>query len=213
MFHHHFFHTHGDRVPRSREDFNRDDIQRERGGFGCGKRGRHAGFGGGPWGRGERGPGMGGGRERLFDGGDLRLIVLQLLAEKPSYGYELIKTMEEKLSGGYAPSPGVIYPTLTLLEEEGLTSSSMDGGKKVFTVTDAGQATLAEHKARLDAINSRVEQAGKVFGRGRSPQIMQAFMSLRSAVKAKASRGGLTKEQIAAIAAAIETAAKTIDNV
>ncbi len=213
MFHHHFFHTHSERGPRTREDFGRGDTEHTHGGFGCGKRGRHAGFGGGPWGRGERGPGMGGGRERLFDGGDLRLIVLQLLAERPSYGYELIKTMEEKLSGGYAPSPGVIYPTLTMLEEEGLTSSSTEGGKKVFTVTDAGNATLAEHKARLDAINSRVEQAGKVFGRGRSPQIMQAFMSLRSAVKAKATRGGLTKEQIAAIAAAIETAAKTIDNV
>ncbi len=121
--------------------------------------------------------------------------------------------MEEKLSGGYAPSPGVIYPTLTMLEEEGLTSGSTEGGKKVFTVTDAGHAMLAEHKARLDAINSRVEQAGKVFGRGRSPEIMQAFMSLRGAVKAKATRGGLTKEQIAAIAAAIESAAKTIDNV
>ena len=83
--------------------------------------GRHGGpFGGGPFGGGPFARGFGAGRgERLFDSGELRLVILQLLSEKPSYGYELIKAIEERLSGGYAPSPGVIYPTLTLLEEEG----------------------------------------------------------------------------------------------
>ena len=66
---------------------------------------------------GRHGRGFGGDRERLFDSGELRLVILQLVAEKPSYGYEIIKAIEERLSGGYAPSPGVVYPTLTLLEE------------------------------------------------------------------------------------------------
>ena len=80
------------------------------------------------WGeRGERWEGFergfgGGGRERFFDNGHLRLVILQLIAEKPSYGYEIMKAIEERLSGGYAPSPGVVYPTLTLLEEEGFAT-------------------------------------------------------------------------------------------
>ena len=86
-----------------------------RGGRGFGGGGR--GFGG-PHDRGERG--FGSGRERMFDAGDLQLIILQQLALKPSYGYELMKAIEERLSGGYTPSPGVVYPTLTMLEERGL---------------------------------------------------------------------------------------------
>src|ERR1700690_2190580 len=89
---------------------------------------RHGGFGRG-WEGFEHG--FGGGRERFFDNGHLRLVILQLIADKPSYGYEIMKAIEERLSGGYAPSPGVIYPTLTLLEEEGLaTVSATDGNKK-----------------------------------------------------------------------------------
>src|ERR1700675_3700811 len=97
-------------------------------------RGRHGGFGG-PMGH-DRGFGGGGGRERHFDNGELRFVILQLIADKPSYGYEIIKAIEERLSGAYAPSPGVVYPTLTLLEEEGYaTVSSAEGGKKLYTVT------------------------------------------------------------------------------
>jgi hypothetical protein len=75
--------------------------------------GRHRGFGG----HHDHDRGFGGGRERHFDNGELRFVILQLIADKPSYGYEIIKAIEERLSGGYAPSPGVVYPTLTMLEE------------------------------------------------------------------------------------------------
>ena len=86
---------------------------------------RHGGFGAGR----ERGFGRGG--ERLFDAGDVRLVVLKLLSEQPSYGYQLIKTMEQRLGGGYTPSAGVIYPTLTMLEEEGLASVSTSGRERI----------------------------------------------------------------------------------
>src|SRR5579871_463016 len=82
---------------------------------------------GGPFDR-----GFGGGRERMFDAGEIKLVVLKLLSEQPSYGYQLMKTMEERLAGGYTPSAGVIYPTLTMLEEEGLTSAAAQDGKKVY---------------------------------------------------------------------------------
>src|SRR5277367_6247878 len=105
--------------------------------------------------------GFGGDRERLFDSGELRLVILQLVAEKPSYGYEIIKAVEERLSGGYAPSPGVVYPTLTLLEEEGYaTVSSAEGGKKLYTVTEQGEEFLKTNQATIKAIFGRMEQAG-----------------------------------------------------
>jgi DNA-binding PadR family transcriptional regulator len=174
------------------------------------------GFGGrgegrGPWGRG--GFGHGGGRERLFDSGELALVILKLLAERPSYGYELIKAIEERFAGGYAPSPGVVYPTLTMLEERGLAQvQSSEGNRKVYAVTEAGQAELAANKARLDAIFDRIEHSSKRFGRERSPEIMRAFRNLGEAIRARMIRGeAFTAEQVSKIAAAINEAARVID--
>ena len=159
---------------------------------------------------GERG--FGGGRERMFDNGELQLVILHLLAETPSYGYQLIKTMEERLSGGYAPSPGVVYPTLTMLEEEGFTTASAaDGGKKVYTVTEEGRKHLDANKRRLDEVLGRLAQAGRGFERGRSPEMMRAFMNLRGAVAARVRREGVTAEQLRRITEAINAAAKAID--
>jgi len=159
------------------------------------------------------GPGFGQGRgERFFDGGQLRLVILALIAEKPSYGYEIIKAIEERLSGGYAPSPGVVYPTLTLLEEEGLaTVQAAEGNKRLYAATDAGRALLKQNNVMLKAIFGRMEQAGKMFGRGRSPQIMRATMNLKMALRMRTGRGDLSAEQVSKIAEAIDTAARAID--
>jgi DNA-binding PadR family transcriptional regulator len=167
--------------------------------------GRHGGFEGfeGFMGR-ERGFGRGfggfggGDRERLFDSGELRLVILALLAEKPSYG----------------PSPGVVYPTLTLLEEESYaTVSSAEGGKKLYTVTDLGSEFLKTNQATIQAIFGRMEQAGKAFGRGRSPQIMRALMNLKFALKMRAGQGNLSPEQTRKITEAIDAAARVISEV
>jgi DNA-binding PadR family transcriptional regulator len=170
------------------------------------------------WGeRGERGEGFGGfggGRERFFDNGQLKLVILQLIADKPSYGYEIIKAIEERLSGGYAPSPGVIYPTLTLLEEEGLAEvTSSESNKKLYAATEEGRAHLKTNQALLKAIFGRMQEAGKAFGRGRSPQIKRAIMNLKLALKMRVERGTLTAEQIGKIADAIDAAARMIDEV
>jgi DNA-binding PadR family transcriptional regulator len=175
-------------------------------------RGRHGGFGG-PMGH-DRGFAGGGGRERHFDNGELRFVILQLIADKPSYGYEIIKAIEERLSGAYAPSPGVVYPTLTMLEEEGFaTVSSTEGSKKLYAATEQGLEYLKENKVVLKAIFGRMEQAGKAFGRGRSPQIMRAIMNLRYALKIRTERGNLSPEQIRKVAEAIDAAARAIDEV
>ena len=183
-------------------DFERGDCRhRHWRGFGGRGEGFEHGFG----------PGFGPARERFFDTGHLRLVILQLIAEKPSYGYEIIKAIEERLSGGYAPSPGVVYPTLTLLEEEGFAASSTEGNKKLFTATDAGREYLKANNATVKVIFGRMEQARKVFGRGRSPQIMRALMNLKFALKMRAGRGDLSSEQVSKIAEVLDAAARAID--
>jgi DNA-binding PadR family transcriptional regulator len=183
---------------------------------GGGGRGRWAeggegrsGFGGG---RGGFERGFGRGRERLFDAGDVKLVIVKLLSEEPSYGYQLMKRMEERLAGGYTPSAGVVYPTLTMLEEEGLATASItEGGKKVYSLTDAGKEFLEANKQRIEELFARLDEAGNRFERGRSPEIMRAFMNLRGAVVARVARGNATAEQLRKIVEAIDAAAKTVD--
>ena len=146
----------------------------------------------------------------MFDAGDIKLVILKLLSEQPSYGYQLIKTMEEQLAGGYTPSAGVIYPTLTMLEEEGLATSSMENNKKVYSPTPQGIEFLEANKERIGELFQRLEETGRGFERGRSPEIMKAFMNLRGAVVARVSRS-VTPEQIRKITEAINAAAKAID--
>jgi DNA-binding PadR family transcriptional regulator len=147
----------------------------------------------------------------MFEAGDIKLVILKLLSEEPSYGYQLIKTMEQRLGGGYTPSAGVIYPTLTLLEEEGLAAASEQSGKKVYSVTAEGTALLEANKERLSELFARLEETGRGFERGRSPEIMKAFGNLRGAVIARVSRGNVTPEQIQQISEAINAAAKAVD--
>ena len=86
------------------------------------------------------GGGFGGRGGRRFDGGELRLVILALIAEKPRHGYEVIKALGERAGGDYSPSPGVVYPTLALLEVTGLATASADeAGRKLYAVTPEGQ--------------------------------------------------------------------------
>src|SRR3984885_12771153 len=138
-------------------EFGRFSVHFADRGPGCGPQGdyhgrmRHGrgerGFPGGPEGR-----GFGHGRERLFDAGDIKLVILKLLSEQPSYGYQIMKTMEERLAGGYTPSAGVVYPTLTMLEEEGLATASADNNRKVYSVTPEGLEYLQAHKRQIDEL-------------------------------------------------------------
>jgi len=156
-----------------------------------------------------------GGRTRLgrfFAHGDLRLIILHLVAEKPRHGYELIKAIEERVGGAYSPSPGVIYPTLTLLEELGhVTVSPGDGGKKLHTITAEGRAYLNAHRAMLEALLARMEEANRVHAGGPAPQILRAMENLRLALRLRLSRGPLTEEQVNSVAAALDAAAGTVE--
>ncbi len=112
--------------------------------------GRHGGRGfGGRHGRGGDGDEMSR-AGRMLAQGDIRLIALALIAEQPRHGYEIIKVLEEKTSGWYSPSPGMVYPTLTFLEEAGYVTAQTDGAKKLYSITDEGRAYLEENKAFVD---------------------------------------------------------------
>ena len=133
------------------------------------RRHAHGGFGhgGGRFG-GHRGGGRGGRVARVFDHGDLRYVLLHLIAEKPRYGYELIKAIEEQVGGMYSPSPGVIYPTLTLLEELGyLQPEIAEGTRKLYSITGEGAAFLAANRALVDAILGRMAELAGFMLAGR----------------------------------------------
>ncbi len=157
-----------------------------------------------------RGGGWRGGR--VFDHGDLRLIILQLIAEKPRHGYELIKAIEEQLGGSYSPSPGVVYPTLTMLEELGYaTVSPTEGGKKLYTVTPEGTTFLEANRSGVEAVFARMREAGAAYRGGPAPQILRAMENLRMALRMRIARGPLTEEQVRAITAALDGAAREVE--
>jgi DNA-binding PadR family transcriptional regulator len=153
--------------------------------------------------------GMRGGR--FFDHGDLRYLILKLIADKPRHGYELMKAIEEALGGAYSPSPGVIYPTLTMLEDLGYAAVTVEGNKKLYAITPEGQAFLAANKAQVDAVFARLQEAGRVFGGGRAPEIRRAVHNLRLALATRLQKGSLSDEQVHAVAAALDRAAGEIE--
>jgi DNA-binding PadR family transcriptional regulator len=181
-----------------------------RGGFG------RFGFGGG------HGMGPESFRGRKMGSVDLRLVLLTLLAERPSHGYELIKALEERSGGFYSPSPGMIYPALTWLEEVGYASVTAEGAKKLYSITAEGQAYLTEHKAAADVILGQLEQIAKRLGRMREAvagfededesgprEVWLARRELKEALRA--SRGA-SPEEAGRIAQVLKDAAAKIRN-
>ena len=113
------------------------------------------GFGGEFWG--PRGRHTRGRMGRIFEQGDLKYVILRLLEEKPRHGYEIIKELEDRFGGAYSPSPGTVYPTLTMLEDLGYAKVTPDeGGRKVYEITPEGAAYLKEHSTTVDSIFERI---------------------------------------------------------
>ena len=134
--------------------------------------GRHSG---GRFGFGRRGKWDFGGRDpedwmrarRMLAQGDVRLIALALIAEAPRHGYEIIKLLEEKTAEWYSPSPGIIYPTLTYLEEAGYVTAAAEGSKKLYTITEEGSAYLKANREIVDAVLDRLSALGERVNRWR----------------------------------------------
>ncbi len=176
--------------------------------------GRHNGFGRGPFGWVGRGGGFGPREGRMFDGGELKLVILALVAEKPRHGYEIIKELSERVGGDYSPSPGVVYPTLTMLEEMGYASTSQDEqGRKLYSVTPEGEKQLAGSKPQVDAIFARLGEREDALGRGGMGSVIRAMMNLRAATRLRLRSRSATPEQVQAIVDALDEAAKRIERI
>jgi DNA-binding PadR family transcriptional regulator len=141
---------------------------------------------GGPFGRGRR---FGRGPDRLFERGDLKYVILDLLRERPRHGYDIIRALEERFGGLYSPSPGSVYPTLQLLEDQGLVSSSQQDGKKVSALTEAGRAFLAQRAETVAGIKERVRGRRGGEDRAELHALMGELRELAGTVFRQGARG------------------------
>jgi DNA-binding PadR family transcriptional regulator len=149
---------------------------------------------------------------RMFEQGDLRYVVLKLLDEKPRHGYEIIKALEEKFGGTYAPSPGVVYPTLQLLEDLGYARIVPGAeGKKTYEITDAGRAYLAENQDAVDSIFERISKLMGHFLDEPMTEVHAAFRKVGKSAYGRASDAVQNPALLKQIAAILERAAKEID--
>ena len=167
-------------------------------------------FGSGDFaGRGGRGPR---GRSRMFGSGELRLTLLGLVAETPRHGYELIKAIEELSGGNYAPSPGVVYPTLNLLTDEDLiVEQAGEGARKSFAVTEAGRKELGERTGEFEAIVERLKALAEEREKHSAPPLKRAMGNLFMAVKNRAMAEGFDRDVLHQIADVLDEAARKIE--
>ena len=185
----------------------------------AGRRGR--GFSFGPGGFhfdfGEGDGGWGGGhrrrdRKRMFEGGELRLVLLKLIADEPRHGYQLIRAVEEMTEGEYAPSPGIVYPTLTMLEDMGLIQEQKSkDAKKVFEATEEGRAHLEENSEEVEDLISKLEGHGEGRRRGQRPEIGRAIGNLMSALRNRVANEGWNEELLNEVIDVLDEAARRIE--
>jgi DNA-binding PadR family transcriptional regulator len=125
----------------------------------------------------------------MFEQGDLKYVILQLLSEKPRHGYEIIKALEERFSGAYSPSPGAVYPTLTLLEDMGYAKTTPEeSGKKIYEITPEGLAYLEQNKGAVDEIFDRISDFAGSFFSGSMVEVHHAFKNIARATYVNATR-------------------------
>lgn len=151
-------------------------------------------------------------RGRMFGQGELRLALLALIAEEPRHGYELIKAIEEMTGGDYAPSPGAVYPTLQLLEDEGaIEEAEAEGAKKPFAATQAGRDELDSRAEEVDSLMHRLGRHGERTTTVRSHDLFRAMGNLGSVLKNRARAGKLDERTINEIVDMIDEMAKRIE--
>lgn len=162
--------------------------------------------------------GWGGGRRRrrnrMFESGELRLVLLKLIADEPRHGYDLIRAIEEMTGGEYAPSPGVVYPTLTLLQDMGLVEEAeAEGSRKPFQITSEGRDYLDERSDEADELIERLKELAPEPRSETGPAIGRAVKNLMTALSHRVGRDGLDEDLLHEIAAILDDAAQRIERV
>ena len=151
---------------------------------------------------------------RMFESGELRLVLLKLIADEPRHGFDLIRAIEELTGGEYAPSPGVVYPTLTLLQDMGLIDEAPgEGPRKSFQVTDEGRAHLDERADEVDGLFDRLHDLKPRSENTAGPAIGRAVKNLMTALGHRLKREGFDEELFLEVAAILDEAAQKIERV
>jgi DNA-binding PadR family transcriptional regulator len=150
----------------------------------------------------------------MFESGELRLVLLKLIADEPRHGYDLIRAIEELTGGEYAPSPGVIYPTLTLLQDMGLIEEApVEGPRKPFQATDEGRKHLEEREEEVQALLERLSDLAPDERQTAGPAIGRAVKNLMTALSHRVGREGLDDELLHEIASILDEAAQRIERI
>ncbi|MEP3227067.1 MAG: PadR family transcriptional regulator [Parasphingorhabdus sp.] len=151
-------------------------------------------------------------RARVFQRGELRLVLLHLISQESRHGYDLIQQIEELTGGHYAPSPGIVYPTLTLMAEMDLIAEQADdGGKKIYAVTEAGTALLADEEKHIATILKRLEDIAEMDRASDGASIRRATNNLKTAIRIRLAEEEKGSERILDVAAIIDEAASKIE--
>ena len=151
-------------------------------------------------------------RRRMFDSGELRLVLLKLIADEPRHGYDLIRQIEELTGGAYAPSPGVIYPTLTLLGDMGLIEATdSEGAKKLFAITDSGRAEIEANSEIVERLIARLTEVGEERQRTDSASVRRAMGNLKAVLMNRLGDRDLDEATLHDIVALIDEAAQKIE--
>lgn len=148
-------------------------------------------------------------RPRFFGHGELRLVVLDILAKGDSHGYELIKAIEEQTGGHYAPSPGVIYPSLDMLQEHGMITISEEGegARKQLAITEDGKRWLEESREHMEHIRQRMKARAVGLQLRKNPQMKRALDNFKAVLDLKVNQESIDDAQIKKIVAVIDRAA------
>jgi DNA-binding PadR family transcriptional regulator len=150
----------------------------------------------------------------VFESGELRLVLLRLIADEPRHGYDLIRAIEEITHGTYAPSPGIVYPTLTMLEDMGLIDEVKvkgEGSRKAFELTAEGKTHLAENEEQVDALLERLKDLGSDERKAGGAPIKRAVGNLLSALWHRVTREDSDEGTLHKIAAILDEAAQKIE--
>ena len=153
-------------------------------------------------------------RERMFEAGGLRLLALHLIAQQPSHGYDLIRAVGELVGGDYQPSPGTIYPTLSVLVDMGhATATEAAGGRKQYAITPEGQQALAEQDDALQLLLARLAKGKDREARQRPAPLVRALENFKMALRLKLDAGELGAEQVTQLAALLDETALRIEKI